>query len=160
MFDPQRPQRVHDYFVNLHLTQREIGRLEGISAPAVCKILRKLGVPSTAGTHVKLVCPECGKTFTRTRALARATRTPRCSVGCYRAARRNPAFVGWRQGMRRARARVRRAGFPLMDYHVVHHVNGDQRDNTMSNLWVFASHSDHLRYHHGRTVEPLWRGAQ
>ena len=157
-FDPSRPARVADYYVNQHLTMREIGLLEGISGVAVWKILHKQEISAADGERVSLTCPECGKAFTRTRARVRKTRVPRCSVGCYRAARRKPTFVGWRQGMRRARAEVMRAGFPLTSAHVVHHVDGNQRNNDRRNLWVFGSQGDHVKHHHGKRVEPLWRG--
>lgn len=156
-FDPLRPSRVKDYYVHQHLTQREIGRLEGITGPAVCKILRKLGIPASAGTQCELVCPVCGCTFTRERAAVRKTRTPTCSPGCYRARRRNPATVLWRQGQRIARAKVRKH-FPLAAVHVVHHADNNNRNNTIANLWVFASQSDHMKFHHGGHVQPLWRG--
>ena len=156
--DPKRPQRVRDLFINQRLTYRQIGRLEGISAPAICKILRRLGVSAREGTWVQLTCPVCGSAFERGRAAVRATKTPTCSPACYYARRKNPATVLWRHGQRLARARVRRAGFSLTVAQVVHHVNGDDRDNRLANLWVFASQSDHMKHHHGRQVVPVWRG--
>ncbi len=38
-------------------------------------------------------------------------------------------------------------GRPLKDGEVVHHINEDKKDNRPENLMVFASQSDHMRYH-------------
>ena len=40
-------------------------------------------------------------------------------------------------------------GRPLKDGEVVHHINEDKKDNRPENLMVFASHSEHMRYHWG-----------
>ena len=43
---------------------------------------------------------------------------------------------------------------------VVHHKDGNDRNNDRSNLAVYASQSDHLKAHHGKTpVTPVWDGA-
>lgn len=161
--DPLRRARVVDYFTKQHLTMREIGRLEGISAPAVCKMLQRHGISASAGTWVQLTCPICHQSFRRERGRYKRTRVPTCSLTCYRrrrAAQTIPSSFYWRQGMRIARQAVRRAGFPLTRTHVVHHVDGDHRNNALPNLWVFKDASAHQRFHHGgRHIAPVWMGA-
>jgi DNA-binding transcriptional regulator LsrR (DeoR family) len=69
----------------------------------------------------------------------------------------NPRYRQWRHGCRLARAEVAKH-FALQPEHVVHHLDGDQKNNDPSNLAVFASQADHIAYHHGkRRVTPLWR---
>lgn len=70
----------------------------------------------------------------------------------------NPNYVPWRQGQRRARRIVSRY-FQLEPANVIHHEDSDNRNNELSNLAVFRDQSDHLAYHHGANVAPLWRGS-
>jgi hypothetical protein len=70
--------------------------------------------------------------------------------------------VQWRQGQRRARATVLALGFPLTSQHVVHHVDSDDRNNQVSNLWVFATKGHHMSFHRlgyeMRERRALWKG--
>lgn len=67
-------------------------------------------------------------------------------------------YVEWRQGQRIARHVVRATGFDLQPKHVVHHVDRDCRHNAASNLWVFASHGEHMSFHRGGDGTPIWKG--
>lgn len=80
-----------------------------------------------------------------------------CSPECYHASYQTRTFVHWRHGQRIARQLVAEV-FPLQVEHVVHHEDGNERNNSLSNLWVFASQAAHLSYHRGGKAQPIWCG--
>lgn len=83
-----------------------------------------------------------------------------CSRKCYFSTRQVTPYVQWREGQRRARKAVAQF-FQLGAGYVVHHHDGDNRNNHPSNLAVFRNQSDHMAYHHGVTVvRPLWDGRE
>ncbi len=128
-----------------------------VSAGAILKSLRRSGTPRRRAGRprkpgtVEKPCARCGKTTLRRKY---------CSDTCYFAAIHNPNYVQWREGQRRARAAVQAAGVVLLPGYLVHHVDSDNRNNSLENLWVFASHSDHMKYHRLGYVqlgyEPVW----
>ena len=137
------------------LTLRQISSIIGMSHTGVSKRLKKAGI---IDSKVKRTCLTCGETVVRDRSRARVTSRSFCSPECYGITRANPDFVSWRQGSRIARVIVREY-YSLIDTDIVHHRDSNQRNNKVSNLIVFASQSDHLKWHHKiNKVEPLWDG--
>jgi transcriptional regulator with XRE-family HTH domain len=67
-------------------------------------------------------------------------------------------YVDWSRGQKIARQVVQAAGFALQPGYVVHHVDRDCHHNRLANLWVFASHGDHMSFHRGGSGRPIWRG--
>jgi len=43
---------------------------------------------------------------------------------------------------------------------VIHHEDGDYYNNSITNLKVFRSQADHVKYHRCGDVEPIWDGGQ
>lgn len=127
-------------------------RIDQIRAASGCTA-RKLGV--------KRRCAQCRKCVYKQRSRADRTARSFCSQRCYMRFIARPEYEQNRQGQRQARALVR-SWFLLRDEHVVHHVDGDNTNNGLSNLMVFASQGDHMRWHRlggeASGIEPLWRG--
>ena len=144
-------------YVESHLTLREIGLQTGLSPQAVAKRLKKAGVEIQAGTWVNRRCGFCGSNLKVNRAKARKSENSYCNSKCYGAAWSSPGSFEWRHGTRLARAIVEKY-YLLTSEMVVDHKNGDERNNDLTNLRVFASQSDHMRSHHGHHVIPLWEG--
>lgn len=150
-----------DYLVKLytidHLTLREIGKRVKLSAPGVNKRLRKAGITSDQGEHCTVICDFCGKEFDRTRKRAKAIGAKYCSMACYSAGITSPQSHLWRHGQRLARLIVAQH-FDLQPGHVVHHKDGDDRNNDRSNLAVYASQAAHVSMHRKGSVKPIWGG--
>lgn len=154
-----KTQDVVVMYTEQHLTLREIGKLTEMSATAVLKRLRKAGVTRAEGTHITVACSTCGKAIDRTRKRWKINHESFCNTQCYAVYLQNPDYNPWRQGSRIARAIVAEY-FRLEPDYIVHHKDGNQRNNDRANLQVFDSQSSHLRYHHGKTLAvPLWDGA-
>lgn len=139
-----------------HLTLRQIAQLAGMSYQAIAKRLKKAGVSARDGEHLQVPCERCGTMLDRTRERVRRGKQY-CSQDCYLALRTNTGFVQSRRGGYEARALVRRH-FDLQYEHIVHHEDRDQTHNDLANLRVFATDSDHMKYHHGKKIKPIWDG--
>jgi len=65
-----------------------------------------------------------------------------------------------RQGQRIARANVEKIYGELPSGSVVHHIDGNTKNNDLSNLILFAAQKDHLKWHRGKENESLvlWSG--
>ena len=153
-----KTQRVVVMYTEQHLTLDEIGKLIGMSRQAVLSRLRKAGVSARQGEWVTAVCAYCGESFQVRRKRWRRSHEVFCTAEHYYSSRENPNYSPHRHGQRLARAVVAQF-FELQAEHVVHHHDGDNKNNDKANLAAFASQSDHIKYHHGKShVTPLWDG--
>jgi len=157
-----RPQDVVVMSTVQHLAPSEIALISGVSRQWVWKILRQNGVNTAKGpggaTRVMVECSTCGRVYEVTRRRWRDATNHYCSKDCYYASRYNPNYYQWRHGTRIARVIVSQY-FNILPEHVVHHKDGDERNNDRSNLSVFASQSDHTKHHRGiNGIKPLWDG--
>lgn len=154
-----KTQDIVVWYTENHLTLRQIAKLAGMSAPGVHKRLIRAGILREQGTWVELVCDTCGKPFRCRRAVWRKSKEHFCSRNCVAISLENPRYFQWRQGQRIARAIVSQY-FQIPQGAIVHHKDSDTRNNNLGNLAVFASHSDHLKHHHGKSkVTPIWDGS-
>ena len=154
----QKMERAIDFYINKHLTYREIATLLSVSHGTVSNWLKKRGVAVHQGTWVARKCEFCGKGFEAVRSKVRKGVGKYCSQNCYALFLYNPDYVQSRQGQRLARAIVA-LHFALQPEHVVHHKDTDTRNNDLANLAVFASQADHLRWHRSKkVVMPIWSG--
>lgn len=152
------PQAIHLYTVE-HKTLAEIGTHFGVSRVAVWKRLRKAGIGREEGTWVAIKCSFCGNPFRQRRSRWRKSLEHYCTSECYFAGlENNSTYIAWRHGSRLARA-LASQHFELEPEHIVHHQDGNQRNNDLSNLRVFACQADHIKWHRGQTSKPIWDGS-
>ena len=131
----------------------DIASMYSCSRARVWQVLKEYGV-NTTKRRITIACAHCGNTFKRTKAHVRKTTNNYCSKECYYNAIANENTY-WRHGMRIARVAVSKV-FNLQPYHIVHHKDGDNRNNNINNLSVYASQGDHVKHHRGIDVVPLW----
>ena len=153
-----KTQDVVVLYTQKHLTLRQIAAQVGMSHAAVHKRLRRAGIERSQGTWVKVECGTCGKKFSKRRKRFLLSKNHYCSQNCLAVYLENPGYRPWRHGSRLARAIVGQY-ITLEAGWIVHHKDGDQRNNDKANLQVYASSSEHLKMHHGQTIQPLWDGS-
>lgn len=92
-------------------------------------------------------CDGCGQPLYRKASDVNASNF--CSRECYDAERRERASSYPKVGERHEHRIVaeRKLGRPLRPGEVVHHVDGDKRNNAPSNIEVLASQREHIRLH-------------
>lgn len=142
------------------LQVRHIATLAGIGRESVWKRLKRLGVATAGRGTVAVTCAFCGMEFNRYRTRASKTDKDYCNAECYFASRENPGYVPWRHGQRLARALVSQH-IRLLPEWVIHHKDGNNKNNDISNLVVFESQKIHLKHHHNKIGidAALWDGA-
>jgi hypothetical protein len=146
------------------LSLGKIGEILGVSRQYVKKVLNSLGIDtSKAGAcNIKFNCDFCGEETTSLRCNFRKNNFNFCNRDCYMnfLKENGKDYKPWRQGQRIARSTVEGAYGELPPGSIVHHIDGDNHNNDLSNLMLFAAAKDHLKWHRGNGNESiiLWRG--
>ena len=158
--DEQREEAVNRYQNSLE-PMEEIASDFGVTRQCIHKILKKAGVNTAKEQKIERVCTVCGKSIQRPRSRARKSKKSFCSQECY---------ISWLETLgesykpsnyhSRFARKVVTKYFPYSpeDGHILHHINKDCTDNRKINLMVFDSQGNHVRYHRGFQVTPLWDG--
>ena len=134
----------------------EIANSYNVSRQAIIKLLRKSGV-DTSKHRIQAECKTCGGQLLRNRRKLATTNSLFCCRECYYSFLHRLNFKPSRNGCREA-VKIVAQYFCLRPDNVVHHVDGDQSNNELSNLMVFENPKDHLRHHRGFEIKPIWRG--
>ena len=137
----------------------ELAKKYGITRQGVFKILKQAGV-DTSKRRLPVSCDACGTEVLRTKARIRRQLHHFCSEDCYYAflqAGNGFPYIASHYGQRLGRSIVSQH-FALQDGNIVHHEDRNELNNVLSNLRVFACNGDHVRYHRGFDVKPIWDG--
>lgn len=137
----------------------ELAEKYGKTRQGIWKILKVRGV-NTTKRKLEVQCKWCEKVFDRTKGRIRSQKYHFCCTDCYY------SYIGEiginykpnRHGQRIGRMKVSEY-FELLPGMVVHHEDGDDMNNQIENLKVFANNGDHVRYHRWvHKVDPIWDG--
>jgi hypothetical protein len=156
----QHPHIIKAY-TEEHLSMQMIAIKYNVSRMAIRKILIKHKVDTRKGfaTQIDCNCTHCGKAIKRVRCQFRQRLNNFCSNTCrYTWLNRkiNP-FISYRHGLRLARKIIEKH-FNILQWHVVHHEDRNEANNSLDNLRVFESQADHVKYHRGFPAIPIWDG--
>ena len=139
-------------------TAISIGKLYNIPRLSIIALLKRRGV-DTSKRKIKIKCTFCGKDLYRHKQRLRNSKHLFCDYHCYyswlEAGNGAGKYKANRIGQQIARAKVF-AEFELKQGHIVHHQDRNCLNNDMDNLKVFACQGDHVRYHRGFDIEPVW----
>lgn len=143
--------QLEELYLKHHWTLAEIGVHFGKTRQRIWQLIHRYDIDTTQAERFKTTCPVCEKDFETTRRRYRAVALRYCSQSCYHAHRlTTSSYKGEdRTGQRLARAVMEKhLGRPLVKNEEVHHLDGNCLNNEIDNIMLFASHSEHVRYHH------------
>lgn len=155
----QRSQIIEAYDHDL-IPMITLGQQFNVTARTIHRILNKAGIDTTK-KKLPVSCTVCGTKIMRIKSRIRKQKNHYCTTEYWRVHLQNGVgtpYVRSVYGCRVARSIVSQH-FKLDDNNVVHHENRDCLDNRLHNLKVFRYQGDHLRYHRGFDVEPIWDGS-
>ena len=142
-------QELSRMYLEEHLTMEQIGRVVGLTRQGVCHWVKKHGIDVGKAERFKVICDVCGKEFELTRKRFTKSIKHFCGMGCYTSYLRNPSYRQSRTGQRIARSVLGQSlQRELRSGEVVHHRDGDDTNNSLGNLQLFGSHSEHIAFHH------------
>lgn len=148
------------YTIGLEPMKRIAARYD-VTRQAIHKMLTKEGVDTSGRGLITISCSACDAEIIRYRCLVRKSRNVFCDHVCYyaflAAGNGSGPYVQNRQGQRIGRSKVAKL-FDLSQSNIVHHEDRNTLNNMIGNLSVFRNQGDHVRYHRGLDIEPIWRG--
>lgn len=153
----------HSYTVMLE-PMISIAKRHQVTRQAVWYCLKRLGAVTDKSStgHLEVKCTWCKKPVMKRRYSVRNSRHLFCCEHCYyawlnRKDWSGQKYIASKKGQVEARKIV--SGYMLLlPGDVVHHEDRDATNNVLENLRVFNGSGDHVRYHRGFYVEPVWDG--
>jgi len=133
-----------------------------MSRQGVYQIIKAAGIDTRKTGGIEVSCYCCQKVIKKPRCQVRKAKHLFCNQDCYDAYLKagngaGPLIIN-RQGARIARKIIAQY-FDIQPSHIPHHKDRNQLNNVPQNLMVFRCQGDHVRYHRGFEVEPLWDGS-
>ena len=153
---PEQQQDIVNSYLSLK-TMSEIGIKYNLTRQGIWKILKKHHI-DTSKHKIQVQCLCCLQTILKHKSIVRKRTHHFCSLLCYKAwlaSLSEGPYIPNRHSQRLARSVIKKI-FNLQNSHVVHHRDKNTFNNSPSNLMVFANQSDHLKYHRGLNITPLW----
>lgn len=143
---------LHAMYLDKALPVNEIARRINRTRVRVWQLLKEYNLHDRNRKQVASVCAFCHSSFNATLSVVNNGGGKYCNETCYHEHQRSISnFQDNRHGKRIARKNIETwLGKPLPEGFVVHHEDGDCLSNDLRNLFIFPSHSEHLKYHHAK----------
>lgn len=159
--ESERQNIIRDY-TEFYVPMAEIATRYKVTRMAIWKILHRSGIDTTKeAANIKTTCTNCNTPIIKKRCQIRKSHHHFCSHSCFSKwlNRKDPVnpLITHRHGLRIARKIVSEY-FIIPPGAVVHHEDRNQNNNDPTNLRVFSSTSDHIKYHRDQNITPIWSG--
>ena len=155
---PAQREQIVDLAISGSFTQEQIAGIFKVSQPLVHEVLKREGLTRENKPAETRVCAQCGEPV-RINGHRRRARNSFCCEAHYFLFLNNPAYQRSVWGTKLARRKVTEH-FQLQEGNIVHHQDGNDNNNELTNLWVFATSGEHTSYHRGGGAQPIWRGGR
>jgi hypothetical protein len=158
VISPDEYETIKTLYEDELVTMVDLAERYGVTRQGIYKVLKKAGVDTSKKGGIEIPCTTCGEIVVKPRCQVRVRNNLFCSSRCYyEFVNRDGKYTYSRQGQRLGRKVVSRYHLLSPD-EIVHHEDKNCKNNTLANLKVFAGQSDHIRYHRGFDVVPVWSG--
>ena len=141
---------MEEQYLVKHLSREQIGKMIGCSGRWIGKLVTRYGLNVHSAEWADVQCCVCGKAKKITRSHWKRTQQSYCSRKCYYD--RMGIVSNYKKfpyGCRIARqVLVEKLGRELEKDECVHHKDGNQKNNRIDNLMLFANQSAHMKHHH------------
>lgn len=136
---------------------REIAKIHNISRQQIYNILKFYGADTSKTVRVSRECPVCDKGMLIHKSTARRTKHTFCCKQCYDifcevSLERYSEKNVWK----RLALNEIKIHFSIKDDNSIHFKDSDRTHFNANNLIVFENEKEHLRFHKGYKVTPLW----
>ena len=148
--DLERLQVIEIMLMDQHKHIQKVADHLGITRQRLWQICKANGI--NPHRPIERECKKCGNKFHSTRVKVRDGGGRYCSEECYHEHQTEvSSYNPWKQGQRKSRALIEEfLGCPLPEGFIVHHEDGNQRNWSFGNIYVFPSQSEHIKYHHAK----------
>jgi len=152
-------QNANDELIKLYtdqeLTLRQIAKKYKVSYQTIHQRLQRLGI----SRNTKKILTSCAFCATPIEVfVSRASKQEKhyCNKDCFAAGLEKTPYKAWKREQRVTRTVVNKY-FKLSDDHVVDYLDGNNKNNDINNLAVYASEEDRIKAKQGQKVKVIWK---
>lgn len=155
MYNDISNQQLINLYKNQGLTLRQIAKKYKVSHQNIHQRLKRLGIIKN-DLRVQVNCDSCGKIKQISVSRSKKQQKHYCNMTCLAISKEKGHYKIWKREQKISRVEVGKH-FKLVPEYVVDYVDGDNKNNDISNLVVYASEEERIKAKQGHKVIPMWR---